>query len=156
MLCFLAGLFAACNPATLYNSEEDIAGNAWHKDSLKTFSPVIEDTSEVINIGFSLEHSQDYPYSNLWLFVNVKSPDGEAQTDTMEYFLAEPDGEWIGRGNDRSRRLYWLYKGGVKMARPGEYQFTLQQGMRSDKLDGVQSISLWIEKAENQNSSGKE
>ncbi len=156
MLFFLAGWFAACNPAILYNSEQDIKGNAWHKDSLKSFSPVIEDTSEVINIGFSLEHSQNYPYSNLWLFVNVKSPDGEARTDTMEYFLAEPDGEWIGEGNERSRRLYWLYKGGVKMARPGEYQFTIQQGMRRDKLDGVQSISLWIEKAENQNNSGKE
>lgn len=151
-----AGVLAACNNSTLYNSEKDIEGNSWHKDSVKVFSPVIEDTSEVVSIGFSLEHSKEYPYSNLWLFVNVESPDGQAQTDTMEYFLANPDGGWIGQGNDRSRRLYWLYKGGVKLAQPGEYKFTLQQGMRRDKLDGVQSVSLWVEKAEKKNNSGKE
>ncbi|MFW6043698.1 MAG: gliding motility lipoprotein GldH [Marinilabiliaceae bacterium] len=152
----LAGFITACNNSTLYNSEQEIEGNSWHKDSVKVFRPVMDDTSEVVSIGFSLEHNSEYPYSNLWLFVDVESPDGEAQIDTMEYFLAEPNGEWIGDGNDRSRRLYWLYKGGVKMAQPGEYKVTIQQGMRRDKLNGVQSVSLWIEKAENQNNSGKE
>ena len=138
----------ACNNSTFYHQEKIFETEAWHKDSVKVFQPVIEDTSTVLNIGFSLEHSNVYPYSNLWLFVDVKSPDGEMQTDTMEYFLAEPNGQWIGKGNDRSRRLYWLYKGGVKMAQPGAYKFELQQGMRRDKLNGLQTISLWIEKAE--------
>jgi gliding motility-associated lipoprotein GldH len=147
-LIFFVGALAGCNQPVLFEQEYNIADQSWHKDSLLVFSPVIEDTSDIVSIGFSLNYSNEYAYSNLWLFIDVESPGGEMQTDTMEYFLAEPDGEWIGKGNDRSRTLYWLYKGGVKMAQPGEYTITLQQGMRRDNLHGVQNMSLWIEKAE--------
>jgi gliding motility-associated lipoprotein GldH len=88
--------FTACNRGTLYETGNEFREQLWHKDSTLVFKPVVEDTSQVINIGFSLEHNNNYPYSNLWLFIDVESPDGKMQTDTIEYFLAEPDGQWIG------------------------------------------------------------
>ncbi len=147
-LILLLALLGACNQGAVFNETANLVEDTWHKDSVLVFDPVINDTSRVVNIGFSLEHTAGYPYSNLWLFVGVKSPGGQMQTDTIEYFLAEPDGKWIGKGNDASRTLHWLYKGGVKLAHPGEYIFSVQQGMRRDSLAGVKSFSLWIEKAE--------
>ena len=147
-LVLILVLVGACNRGTDFNETVKMADDSWHKDSLLVFDPVVNDTSRVVNIGFSLEHTANYPYSNLWLFVGVKSPGGQVQKDTIEYFLAEPDGKWIGKGNDASRTLYWLYKRGVKLAHPGEYIFTVQQGMRRDSLAGVKSFSLWIEEAE--------
>lgn len=140
--------FWGCNPGAIYEGEHEFVTKSWHKDSLVTFYPDLNDTSQVLNIGFSMEHSNDYPYSNLWLFVDVKSPNGHMQTDTMEYFLAEPDGRWIGKGSDDSRILYWLYKRGVKLSTPGTYTFSIRQGMRRDDLPGIHSFSLWLEKAE--------
>jgi len=137
----------ACTQSVIFEQTRNIARQGWHKDSTMVFEPVINDTSQIMNLGFTMEHSADYPYSNLWLFIDVESPGGELQTDTMEFFLAEPDGQWIGRGSNRSRTLHWLYKGHVKLAHPGEYCFTIEQGMRRDRLDGIQSLSMWIEKA---------
>lgn len=148
LILMILGSLASCNRGTQFESERKFESESWHKDSLVEFHPVIEDTSQVFNVGFSLEHSNEYPYSNLWLFVDVESPGGHVQTDTMEYFLADPEGDWIGKGSDRSMKLYWLFKGGVKLADPGEYKFTLQQGMRRDRIDGIKAVSLWIEKAE--------
>jgi gliding motility-associated lipoprotein GldH len=146
----LIGLIAlgACSRFTIFEQSRKMTGEKWHKDSVLTFYPVIEDTAKVMNLGFSLKHSGDYPYSNLWLFIDVESPSGTVQTDTMEYFLAEPDGQWIGKGSDKSCTVYWLYKQGVKLARPGKYQFIIRQGMRKDELDGIQEFSIWIEEAE--------
>jgi gliding motility-associated lipoprotein GldH len=140
--------FTACNRYTLYESSIEFREQWWHKDSALVFKPVVEDTSQVINIGFSLEHNNDYPYSNLWLFVDVTSPDGEKQTDTIEYFLAEPDGHWIGKGSNKKRTLFWLYRKEVKLSSPGQLTFSVTQGMRREKLPGIKSFSLWIEKAE--------
>lgn len=137
----------ACNRSLVFDQTRDIGAKGWHKDSTLVFEPLINDTSRVMNLGFTFEHSNDYPYSNLWLFIDVESPAGDLQTDTMEFFLAEPDGQWIGQGSDRSRTLNWLYKGHVKLAHPGQYRFTIQQGMRRDRLEGVQSLSMWIEEA---------
>ncbi|WP_245531775.1 gliding motility lipoprotein GldH [Anaerophaga thermohalophila] len=150
LLIFLVFIlaFTACNRGTIYETGKAFRDQLWHKDSTLVFKPVVEDTSQVINIGFSLEHNNDYPYSNLWLFVDVESPDGKMQTDTIEYFLAEPDGQWIGKGSDKERTLYWLYRRDVKLSSPGQLTFSVTQGMRRDELPGIQSFSLWIEKAE--------
>ena len=145
LVLVLVGL-ASCNQSLVYEENREIPGKNWHKDSLVVFAPAIEDTSNVLNFGFSFEHNNDYPYSNLWLFIDVKGPEGHQQTDTMEFFLAEPDGRWLGKGNDDSRTVNWLYKRGVKMRQPGTYSFVVRQGMRRDRLDGVQSLSMWVEK----------
>jgi gliding motility-associated lipoprotein GldH len=149
-LLLLIGMPAlvACNRGLVYEETRQMEDKAWYKDSLAMFQSVIEDTSTVFNIGFSLEHNNDYPYSNMWLFVDVESPDGYMQTDTMEFFLAEPDGRWLGQGNDKSRTANWLYKPGVKLRQPGEYSFSVRHGMRRNILDGVLSLSLWIEEAD--------
>ncbi len=140
--------FTACNRGLVFEDKHELADHRWHKDSLAVFAPEIEDTSKVVNIGFTLQHNNNYPYSNMWLFVDVKGPEGQLQTDTMEFFLAEPDGRWLGQGNDDSRSVNWLYKPGVKLRNPGSYEFSVRQGMRRDVLEGVHSLSLWIEEAE--------
>ncbi len=151
-LVLFFGILTGCNNNLIYDEQQEISGQSWHKDSLLVFEPVVKDTSRVLNIGFTMEHNSDYPYSNLWLFIDVKSPGGRQQTDTMEFFLAEPDGTWVGKGNDNTRTLYWMYKGGVKLSEPGQYHFEVQQGMRRDNLQGVNSLSLWVEEAQEEES----
>ncbi len=143
----LIGL-VSCNQSLVFEENREMAHGSWHKDSLVVFNPVIEDTSKVFNLGFSLKHNNDYSYSNLWLFVEVNGPGGHQQTDTMEFFLAEPDGRWLGKGNDKTRVANWLYKPGVKLRQPGAYSFIVHQGMRRDLLEGVLSLSMWIEEAD--------
>ncbi|WP_010526177.1 gliding motility lipoprotein GldH [Thermophagus xiamenensis] len=146
LLVFVFGTFA-CEEITIYEKGQELAGQVWDKDSTLFFYPEIRDTSQVVNIGFSFVHNNDYPYSNLWLFINVLSPDGHMQTDTMEFFVAEPTGEWIGKGSDNKKTVYWLYKNDVKLNAPGKFTFSVTQGMRRDALPGVRSFYLWIEKA---------
>ncbi len=147
LLGFLMAL-ESCGSKMVYESAHNLPASLWHKDSVLIFEPLISDTSEVLNIGLTLDHNNHFPYSNLWLFIRVKGPDGMQQVDTMEYFLAGPDGEWMGKGSDSRRRLYWLYKAGVKMRYPGVYSFEIHQGMRDESLRGVEKLELWIEEAD--------
>ncbi len=148
VLLMLLLAVVACGPKMVYESAHQLQANLWHKDSVLIFEPLISDTSEVLNIGFTLDHSNLFPYSNLWLFIRVNGPEGMLQVDTMEYFLATPDGEWMGKGNDSRRRLYWLYKGNVKLRHPGVYSFQIHQGMRGESIRGVEKLGLWIEEAD--------
>jgi gliding motility-associated lipoprotein GldH len=145
ILLLLLWVAGGCGPATLYENAVELPEKGWFKDSALLFEPLIRDTSAVLNFGFSLNHDNQYPYSNLWLFIEVDGPQGMHQVDTMEFFLAEPDGEWIGKGSEKDKKLYWLYKGNVKMRHPGNYSFKVYHGMRRDWLEGIKEMSFWIE-----------
>ena len=98
-------------------------------------------------MGFTFKHDNDYPYSNLWLFLNVQGPLQANQTDTLELFLARLDGEWLGRERGNMIEVSALFMNGVKMNQPGDYHFTVVQGMRRESLPGISSIELWVQES---------
>ena len=52
----------------------------------------------LFNYLIGLRNNNDYLYANIFFFVDVESPDGERQIDTLQYLLAEPGGKWLGSG----------------------------------------------------------
>ncbi len=145
LLVTLFWVACSCHPSSLYEQGVRLPNQGWHRDSALLFTPAIQDTSRVLNFGLTLHHNNRYPYSNLWLFIEVQSPDGIQQVDTLEYFLAEPDGQWMGKGRESDRQIYWLYKANVKMRNPGIYSVKIYQGMRNEWLQGIGEVSFWIE-----------
>lgn len=106
-----------------------------------TFTAAITDTINPYNVIISVRHTQQYPYQNMWLFV-----ERAGEMDTIEFYLADQRGRWLGNGFGNSREMPVLYQRAVVFPVRGEYTYRIWQGMREDDLRGVQDIGLIIER----------
>ena len=91
-------LLISCNESDVYNSYVALPNTGWGDDSLAVFRVNIDNVDSPYDINFQIRNESNYKYANLWLFVDVVSPDGEMQRDTIECMLADDFGKWYGHG----------------------------------------------------------
>ena len=141
-VCFLAFLliaFSSCDRDRVYDDYKPL--NGWHKDSLVTFKLNNIDSSKVYDLFINIRNNNEYSYSNLFLITEIKFPQGKVISDTLEYEMARPDGEWLGTGfGDVKENKLW-YKEKVRFNEPGQYKVTIQQAMRKNgEVDGIEVL----------------
>jgi len=143
ILILFSGL--SCDSRMVYDKFETTEHGKWSWNDVKEFRPEITDTVSMYNIYLQVRHTVDYPMSNLYMFVHVKSPTGQQMTDTVNMVLAVPDGRWLGKGNGNIRELMLLYRKQTRFRIPGTYVFTLEQAMRQSELP-VTDLGVRIER----------
>ena len=148
LIAAFAILAVGCNDSVIYEANVDIPKETWNADSTANFMVNINDTSSIFNIYINLRNTTSYPNSNLYLFVQTISPSGAVLRDTVEYFLANPKGKWLGKGFGSIRDNRLLYKQYIRFPENGTYAFGIQQGMRSRNLMGISSVGLRVEMVE--------
>jgi gliding motility-associated lipoprotein GldH len=141
-------MLASCDQARVYDNSVTIVNQRWNKDSLVTFHFIIEDTISLHRFYINVRHNTDYPYSNIYFFMNGKFPDGHVTRDTIECLLADPKGNWIGRGSGKIRDNRILLREHLRFPAMGEYAIEIEQAMRDISLKGVEDIGIRIEKEE--------
>lgn len=146
VLLFLAIVFASCDSSQLFDENSGIVDMEWAKEDKKSFLYEVEDTLQACDFYMNIRHSEDYPFSNLYLFLRTEFPNGEAAQDTMEFILQDNDGKWKGSGAGSMRDNSILFKRNLRFPLKGKYIFTIEQAMREDRLKGISEIGLRIEK----------
>ncbi|MBP1637864.1 MAG: gliding motility-associated lipoprotein GldH [Bacteroidetes bacterium] len=146
-LIVLLSLLTACNQNEVYFSYQTLPHSGWNKDSLLTFDVNIKDNSIPYNMYVNIRHQGSYPYQNLWLFLQNKDTKGVIQKDTIECFLADEFGKWLGSGAGALKEMPILYKQQIHFPDSGTYQLKIGQGMRDSILNGINDIGLRVEKA---------
>ncbi|MFV0555410.1 MAG: gliding motility lipoprotein GldH [Mangrovibacterium sp.] len=143
LLCILS--LTACRPNSKYEHFYRTDAKGWNKDSVLTF-PVHfdEDLNASYDLRLNIRNKNSYAYSNLWLFINIQSPNGEQLIDTVEFTLAEPSGRWLGSGLGDLFDNELRYKENVMFPDSGIYRISIQQGMREDVLEGIDAVGLSI------------
>ena len=138
-------LLQACKGEDVYFQKfETIADSSWDKDEPVSFDFEILDTNEIYDFFLNLRIGNDYGYSNYFSFWELKSPDGRIKTDTSEFILAKPSGQWLGNtasGTVIENNMFFLRK---KLPTKGTYTFTFTQGMRESKLANIKDVGLKI------------
>lgn len=137
-------LLAACGSNDIYNTFVHMPEDGWSADSLAVFRVDIDDATVPYDLWMQVRNHPDYAYGNLWLFVNIISPDGSRTTDTLECILARPDGRWLGEGWGSYYTLQCPYRAGARFAQPGRYIFRAQHGMRADDIRGIEAVGLRV------------
>lgn len=140
--------FSACDHNRIFDEYKPISNEQWHKDSLMVFTIPISDTLQNNSVSLNIRNNINYTYSNLWLFTHIKSPDGTIIRDTFEMVLADPSGKWLGEGFGGYKSREAIYRSKIYFPHAGEYQITIQQGMRETILEGISDVGLRIEKVE--------
>jgi gliding motility-associated lipoprotein GldH len=142
----LAVAVISCDPRTVFDNYAVVEKSGWNKDSVKTFQVRINDSLQYHNIYVNLRNRSNYNYSNIWLFIGIKAPDGNFINDTVQFVLADPSGRWYGKGFGGIKDNRFLYRSSVYFPRKGDYLFTISQGMRKDVLTGITDIGFRVEK----------
>lgn len=151
---FVMSMFA-CDSKQVYDQYQSIPG-AWAKDSVVKFEIKDLDSLQTYNLFFNVRNSSEYKYNNLFLISNMKFPNGKQITDTLEYEMAYPNGEFMGAGAGEIKENKLWYKEKVRFLEEGTYTVTLEQAMRENgavegiqKLEGVLEIGFRVEKTIN-------
>ena len=148
VLCALGLLlFSACGKDIVYSKYHTFDDNAWYMKDKAVFDMDMKDPLGLYTISLMVRHADAYPFSNLFLFVTTKYPDGKILTDTMEIVLANHKGEWQGSGAGDIFDLKVPIKKNVRFVLPGKYEFTFEQGMRVDPLPLIMDFGFEVQKS---------
>jgi gliding motility-associated lipoprotein GldH len=143
----IIGLFMlyACNFGSLYDKVVDIPEGKWNVSNPVSFAFPVTDTLSYYSIVFSLRNNNDYPYSNLFLFIDTYSPGGKTRRDTVEVTLADTKGKWMGKGIGGIWQNKYYFRKNIRFPQSGEYKVTVSQAMRNKILEGIIDIGINIE-----------
>lgn len=140
-----------CRLKTEYLDFQPLDSQGWNQDSVLLFRFDIRDTC-AYNIYIHMRHTERYGYQNMWLFVQrptlVDTMDMPhlAEVDTIEFYLANDRGQWLGNGKNGIIHMPVIYEEQYHFSQCGTYEMTLQQGMRCELLSGVKDMGIEIQK----------
>jgi len=148
--------FWSCDSKRVYDEYKSV--NQWNKDSIISFNIGELDSLKAYNLFINIRNNSEFKYSNLYLITEIQFPKGKVISDTLEYEMARPDGEWLGTGfGDVKENKLW-YKEHVRFKEPGEYRVNIRHAMRKNgevngiqNLDGITDVGFRIEKTTQNN-----
>lgn len=138
-------LFTACSDSYVYNGYVTLPQEQWHADSIASFQIPVSDTMTYYNLYVNVRNTTDYPFQNLYLFIDIVAPNGAIARDTFECFLADDHGNWLGKGRGKFRDNRFPFLQNVRFGAQGDYTVTLQQAMRVDQLKGISEVGFRVE-----------
>jgi gliding motility-associated lipoprotein GldH len=140
----IAALLAGCNSGVVYDNSLRVANPTWHCDSVARFEVEVTDTTTDYESAILIRNSGDYMYQNLWLFITEIAPDSTITCDTIEYYLADNYGRWLGSGIGSLYTSLYYYKEVLHYSQSGTYTYLIEQGMREDELRGITNVGIQI------------
>jgi gliding motility-associated lipoprotein GldH len=147
----LAALLGGCADHVVYQGDVPIPETVWERSFTPEFSFDISDTISQHDLFIDVRHTGDYPFSDLYLFIDLAGPGERALRDTARILLADPTGRWLGRGTgfifaDRidARVLFKLRN---RFPASGRYTMRLEQAMRSEQLPGILDVGVSVERS---------
>ncbi|MGB0429568.1 MAG: gliding motility lipoprotein GldH [Bacteroidia bacterium] len=146
---FALVLLASCSAGLLYEKYLEIDNKGWKYVEPITFEVEVDDIGKAYDIYVNLRHTNDYPYSNLWLMLYTYPPDeGDVTQQRMELKLAQPDGKWLGNGLGTNITHEIRVRQKFVFPTKGTFAFTLQHDMREQIVPAVSHVGLRVQEAE--------
>jgi gliding motility-associated lipoprotein GldH len=133
-------IFTSCDKTRVFDNYRSVSGE-WHRDSLVKFKFQAPDTVNNYNLFINLRNTSDYNFSNIYLITELNFPHGKVISDTLQYEMARPSGEWLGTGFGNVKESKLWYKENIRFTEEGEYVVTIQQAMRKrDSIKGIEAL----------------
>lgn len=141
-------LLQACDPHLVYENNKKVTADGWRSKDIMKFNVDIPDSNLLYNFYINLRVSRDYRYANIFLFLRTLYPDGEMSQDTIECFLADVDGRWLGKSSGSIIDNRIMLRKNMNFNQSGSFSFEFEQAMRDTVLPHVEDFGIRIEKAQ--------
>ncbi len=138
-------ILPACNTNRFFRETHRIPDGKWDVGDKVSFRVNIPDTTKRYSFYIDIRNDVNYPFANIYMFLDTHFPDSRIARDTVECQLAGYDGRWLGKGSGSVKYNRFLFQKGVSFKQKGEYTFTFEQAMRTNELKGIRDIGLEIE-----------
>ena len=146
ILISLVLLLASCDGTVYYSEYGDVSEKGWKAADSVCFDVQVDDTTHLFDLLVEVRNTVDYPYSNLFLFVNTTFPDGTMSRDTMELPLADASGAWLGKHSGRYVDSRHRLRGQpLRFPMMGKYHFAITNGMRDNAVPGIAHVGFIVE-----------
>ncbi len=127
-----------CDQNMVYEQNKDIQ-DGWKLDQIINFNIDVKDTISNMEMYINIRHTSDYPFTNIWLFINTLDPHGQYKKDTVECVLAEKSGKWKGSGLGGIKFLSTKLKN-IRFDSKGTHKFYIEQAMRHGSKPKIQLL----------------
>ena len=146
----LLGLFllVGCGPSYFFEQKKDIPNGVWTwRDSLD-FVFEIKDTTAIYNLYLDVKAKDSYPNENIYLKLFTGFPDGHRLEYTRSFNVFDTKGALIGKRSGSAATQQFVLQENAFFSTPGSYKITVQQFLRLDSIEGIESIGLAVQKTE--------
>ncbi|MCB0795652.1 MAG: gliding motility lipoprotein GldH [Flavobacteriales bacterium] len=145
-------ILGGCTGEVVFVADQAISASGWSSTDRPEFCFDISDTLVRHDVFIDVRHTGDYPFSDLYVFVDLDGPGNLHIRDTVECILADASGNWFGKGTGfvvtDAYRAHVLYKLGNRFPRKGRYCMRLEQAMRTDPLPEILDVGITIARSE--------
>ena len=142
----LAFLLSACGPNYVYNHQTSFDNDTWTYQAIQQHQVEIKDISHLYNLIIGVKHSPEYAYQNLYVKITTVFPNQEKREQVVSLNLADGSGAWYGKCSGKTCRLEIPIQQNAIFEQAGTYQFSIEQYMRTEKVEGVKGLSFKVEK----------
>jgi len=140
-------LFTSCQNSVIFEKYNKIPEYKWQYNNKESFTFRIKDTTTTYNVYLNLRHTGNYQFSNIWIMIYIKNPDGKISFKRHEFTLAAIDGKWLGQGMGDIMDHKLIFEKNLRFSE-GEYTIVLQHDMRMDELPSIMDVGISIEKSQ--------
>ena len=151
-LLIVVFLIVSCETTMIYDQYQSIENHQWSSDNKIEFIVNNSDTISNKNVFINIRNNKNYEFSSLFLIAKIEFPKGMRIIDTLEYEMADTQGQWLGSGFTDIKESKIFYKENVVFSEKGVYKFSIQQATRgindiegSNPLKGITDVGLSIE-----------
>lgn len=143
----------ACGSNYSFEERRGIAEASWtYADSLQ-YDFQINDSLQIYNLHLVVEHTDDFPFENLYVRLHTIFPDGNRLSEVVSLQLSDDVDRWLGSRRGDTYQLDIPIQQGAYFNQVGAYQLVVEQFSRREQLSGVQAITFALEKTDNQRES---
>ena len=141
-------LLACQNNKTQYQYHS-FENEKWNTDSVVIFNFENVDTTSSYDAHLKIRHSADYKFQNLFLFSEFNE-----KKDTLEVFLSEKNGKWLGKGFGDIKEVDALILKNIRFNNINKNSFSFEMAMRHKglekiiELEGILAIGVSLHRNE--------
>ena len=146
LLAIISVFLISCTDNTIFDEYTTVDNGVWAKDRSFAFNVEVADTSALYEIDLLVRNTDIFPRQNLWLRITKEYRGQEIQCDTVNLFLLDESGKWIGSGSGTFFDNQYIWKQHIRFYKKGNYIFRIAHLMRFDVLEGIDRIGLAVVK----------
>lgn len=139
--------FLSCQHREVYSHFYELKGGDWSSTDTLVFD--IDSSVLKLNVPYDvsieLMNNTEYPYQNIWLYIQDNLEGSQLQPSERQYELADQSGKWFGAGFGSVYQLSLIYKKRFIPVKEQDYTIKIVHGMRDKPLTGIEKVGLKIE-----------